>query len=83
MTQQTLQQRLQALADKPASQRLCSLARLMSNYDQDTQEILQRILDSDVSNSQIARELLSEPGHPDRNTIGNHRNKRCACYVNA
>jgi len=84
MEQQSLQQRLESLESRLDDNR-CPLAKFVANQDEATQGILNRLLEAPsetISHSLIAREIRTEPGHPGRGSIADHRNQRCKCYAN-
>jgi hypothetical protein len=79
-----LRERLQGLQHKATTAPLCSVGRFVSEQDEETRNLLERLLDdTSISSRQLYMELQPEPGHPDRGALMDHRKKKCRCFANA
>lgn len=64
----------------------CPVGRLIASLDTATAELLAKVLDLPNkvrSNSQLRLDLAAEGHRFSRDTIGQHRQQRCACYYGA
>lgn len=75
-----LAKRLKDLETRSALSGLCSLAKIMQDLDEESQQILNRLLESEiVSTRSIAMELQAAGFRIERQTVAAHRSKRCTC----
>jgi len=74
------QKLLVRLNDRPVKSKHCKFARWLNSLSSDKAEIVQIMLDSDLSHADLWRELQTVVGNQMcRDTMRSHRQGACAC----
>lgn len=80
MTSSGLEEDLNNLFVKPIIK--CNIATILDSITEKEREVLQRLLDSNISADRIASVLKSNNFSASHSTVYRHRNKVCVCVGN-